>query len=177
MRAPQRPTGFLAIGSSVIWIIVLVTCILGLVSTSVLGLSVPGQVVLPLAMGLEALFTSIAASWAGNFRLADDGSRSRLLSVVGVAEAAAAVVSGVLLLLFVLDPPPLAALRLSLLPILLVSAGVIALSATVAVRRLRTPQGNLVRDIGISLGLVVPGPVAVFGTVMLLCSTVIRCVP
>lgn len=76
--------------SFVVWVLAFVACLVGTVPAAALGLSVPGEVSLPLATGLGALLAALAAGWAGDF-LARDGSRTRLLAVVGVAEVAVAL--------------------------------------------------------------------------------------
>lgn len=157
--------------SALVWVLALVACVFGTVPAATMGLTVPGQVSLPLAMGLGALVATLVAGWAGNLLFARDGSHTRLLAVLGMTEAAAMVVACIVLLVFLLGGP------FALLGLLFVGAGVIALSATVATRRLRRPADGLLLDLGISVGLLILGPVALFGLTEALCSTVVSCMP
>lgn len=56
------------------------------------GLVTPFLVVVPIAVGSCALVAALGAGWADTF-LAPDGSRGRLLWIVGAAEAAAVIVA------------------------------------------------------------------------------------
>lgn len=170
--------------SLLVWILASSACLVGVLPTAVLGLSMPGEVVLPMSFALGALFAAVTASWAGNVLFAGGHrhrrSRSRLLSVVGATVVSAVVAVGLLLSLFVLAGPLLALLGalagLTLMSLLLASAGLIALGATVAAKRFRTQESHLLRDAAVSLVLVVLGPVAFYGGVEGLCrAAVVSC--
>jgi hypothetical protein len=134
----------------------------------VFGLIVPGRVVVPLAMALGGLFAGLAASWSSN-HYANDGSRSQILPVVGVAEAAAMASAGLLFVVFLTRVP------LPLIALVLLSAAGIAYSAARATRQLRTAAGRVGIDVSLSLLLVLFGLVVVFGGIPLLCSTIVSC--
>jgi hypothetical protein len=122
---------------------VVVAAMLGLAAgTPVLtmGLVVPFGVVGPLALAAGALAAALGAVWVGNVFMP---GRSRLVSVVAVAEA-----SAVVLFLVMLASVFLPGLRLGLLsgPLVYtaaVYAGGVAISASVATFRLRGPRGRL----------------------------------
>jgi hypothetical protein len=113
-----------------------------------------------LALAVSAVFASVCAAWAGNF-LARDGTRTRLLQVVGATEGAALFVA-----VFVLAG---ASLRLVLLgPLIYVavtSALALAIEASVATWRLRS-HGRAEGDGRLTVGLlalaVVSVPVTIF---------------
>ena len=158
--------------SLLVWILASSACLVGVLPTAVLGLSMPGEVVLPMSFALGALFAAVTASWAGNVLFAGGHrhrSRSRLLPVVGVTVVSAVVAVGLLLSLFVFAGPLLALLGalagLTLMSLLLASAGLIALGATVAAKRFRTQESHLLRDAAASLVLVVLWPLAFYGGV------------
>lgn len=120
-----------------------------------LALVTPSFIVLPLTLGFAALLSAIGASWVGTL-LAPDGTRSRLLVVVAVSEAAAgasaiALIGGALLVLagarwaesFL--GPPIVLLGLIVL--------VVALGASWATWRFRGPGAHLGRDATITLAV------------------------
>lgn len=116
----------------------------------------------PLAFGVGALFAAIGAGWVGTF-LASDQTRSRLLAVVGVSEATAAIVTviGFLLLLF-------PAFAFSVLGILFVQYGlgmvVIALVASWATWRFRSSRTHMGWDAMLTLVLAGLAPLIIMGT-------------
>lgn len=151
--------------SSVTWLVALLACLVTVVPTASLGLAVPLEIIIPLAMMFGALSSAIAASWAANFRVEDE-SRSRLLAVVGWTEVVAALLAGVfvsLILLGVFD--------FGLIYVLVAFTGIAACCATVASLRLRTTSGTVRRDATVSLGLVVVGTLVLFGVLLVTCST------
>lgn len=156
-----------------IWSVSTATALLGMLPPAVLGLVVPGQVVLPLAMCVGAIFAAVTANFVGNRLFPPDRSRSSLLYVVGVTEAAAVAVAVTLLvLLFTLGGPPTA-----LIFILIVCAGVVALNATVAARLLRTTEVHPRREGRVAVGLVVLGLLAVVVVPPAACYAVVSCGP
>ncbi|MDP9438987.1 MAG: hypothetical protein M3P49_09610 [Actinomycetota bacterium] len=61
--------------SLLVWILASAACLVGVLPTAGLGLAVPGEVVLPMSFTLGALFSAVAASWAGNVLFAGDRRR------------------------------------------------------------------------------------------------------
>lgn len=121
-----------------VWLVSTAACLVGLVPIAAFGVMVPGEIVLPLAMGLGGLLAAIAARWTDN-ALAPD--RGRLLPIVGATEIAAAVVAvGFLALLYYQGA--LQGFMAPLINPLLVSAGIISLFATVATALLRTTESG-----------------------------------
>ena len=110
---------------------------LGVFPIVTLGLVVAEYVIFPLALGVAAIFASLAAGWAGN-ALDQHTPRTDLLRVAGVTLAAAAVLA----VLFLAN----AALRLVLLgPVFFVglfATVVLALTATLATARFRSPRAG-----------------------------------
>jgi len=105
-----------------------------------MGLVVPFQVVGPLALAAGALPAALSAGWVGNLFARD---RSRLLSVVAVAE-----VTAVGLFVVVLASAFLPGIRPGLLsgPLIYTAAlcsVIVAISASVAALHLRGPRGRL----------------------------------
>lgn len=144
-----------------------------MVPTAAWGLVAPEVVVFPLAMSVGAIFAAIAASWTGYRLLPPDGSRSRLLPIVGATEAAAIVVTvGLLALPLVLKYPPASPIY-----VFLVCAGIIALGATVATRLLRTTEERPGRDRRITACLLILAILAFLAAPYALCETVVRCGP
>jgi hypothetical protein len=98
------------------------------------------------------------------------------LLVVGVVEIVAAIgAAGFFVLVF-----SLGSIRSFMSPLLyplLVSAGLIGLSATVATGLLRTTEDTLERDVWMTVRLVLLGLLVVIVTPLALCSTVVSCVP
>jgi hypothetical protein len=117
---------------------VVVAAMLGLavgIPVLTIGLVVPIHVVGPLALAAGALPAALGAGWVGNLFTRD---RSRLLLVVAVAEASAAV-----LCLVMLASSFLPGLFGPLIYTAAVCAGVVAISAGVAALSLRGPRGRL----------------------------------
>ncbi len=125
-----------------IWLVSAAACLAGLVPIASLGLMIPGEIVLPLAMVLGGLSAAIVAHWMG-----EAVAPSRLWVIVGVTEVAAAVTAvGFLALLYYQG-----AIRGFMSPLinpLLVSAGIVSLSATIATALLHTTEGSNERDSG-----------------------------
>jgi hypothetical protein len=112
-----------------------------------LGLIVVEFINFPLALGVTALLAAIVASWAGNF-LARDQTRTNILRVVGVTEIVAAVITLVFLIGSIRD-----ALLGPLIYIGLISALVLALSATAATSFFRITAQDSKGEIRLTLGL------------------------
>ncbi len=159
----------------IVWIVATVACLAGLVPTAPLMAAVPGQIALPLATGLGALFASVAANFASN-GFASDRSRARLLLIVGVTEVVGAAVAVGLIAAFILLGGGRGPLAPFIYP-LLVCAGVIALSATMASGLLRTTEGDPERDYKNSVVLIVLGVLVVIVVPPTICLTVISCIP
>ena len=140
-------------------------CFFVLVPTASLGLAVPTVVVMPMAMALGASFSGVAASWAASIR-AVDGSRSRLLVVVGWTELGAVLMAGVLapIILF-------GVFNLSLFAYLLAFTSIIACCATVAALQFRSNYGTAQRDIVVSLYLLATGFLVLLSGLLITCST------
>ncbi len=124
-----------------IFIMALLGSVLGLILLLPLGLVVHELVIFPLALSAAALLAAIGGSWAGNW-LTRDQTRTRLLPVVGVAEATAAV----LVLIFM----AVAALRVRILGPLIGVAVVwgltLAFSVVSATWRFRAAQHRATHD-------------------------------
>ncbi len=112
------------------------------------GLVVVEFVIFPLAFAVGALFAAIGAGWVGNL-LASGGSR--FLPIVAVSEITSTVVAVALLVLMATTPPgtlpaPFFVVALGMIPI--------ALGASWAAWRFRSPEHHMGRDAAITLGLV-----------------------
>lgn len=105
------------------------------------------------AFGIGALFAALAAGWVGTLAAADR-TRSRLLVVVAISEAAAAVVAvgGFLMLQYAV---PNSSLLLPILTILflVLGMGVVALAGSWAALHFRSPRRHLALDILATMGL------------------------
>jgi len=112
------------------------------------GLVVIEFVIFPLAFAVGALFAAIGAGWVGNL-LAPGGSR--FLPIVAISEIAAAVVAVALLVVMARTPPGTLPS-----PLFVVALGMIliALGASWAAWRFRSPERYMGRDATITLGLV-----------------------
>jgi len=112
------------------------------------GLVVVEFVIFPLAFAVGALFAAIGAGWVGNL-LAPGGSR--FLPIVAISEIAAAVVAVALLVVMARTPPGTLPS-----PLFVVALGMIliALGASWAAWRFRSPERYMGRDATITLGLV-----------------------
>jgi hypothetical protein len=116
----------------------------------VLGLVVTEVITLPLALGCGALFGALSAGWAGTF-WALDGTRSRLFAIVGMAEAAAMLMT--MLLLLALTTPLDALLSRGVVKLglpMLVIVGTIVVSTW----SLRTHTSYLGQDLLTTVGLI-----------------------
>jgi hypothetical protein len=125
-----------------------------------LGLIVSEYVVFPLAFGVAAVTAALGAGGAGNF-LAGDGTRTRLLQVVGITLLAAAALAA----LFLIN----AGLRLVILgPVFypaLICALLLAIAAALATWRMRSTQRGTregLLTLGILAVVVASVPVVVF---------------
>src|ERR687886_2019596 len=112
------------------------------------GLVVVEFVIFPLAFAVGALFAAIGAGWVGNL-LAPGGSR--FLPIVVASEIAATVVAVALLVLMARTTPGTLPS-----PPFVVALGIIliALGASWAAWRFRSPEHYMGRDAAITLGLV-----------------------
>ncbi len=122
---------------------VAVASVLGLavgVPVLTMGLVVPSGVIVPLALVAGAVPAALGAAWVGSLFTED---RSRLLPVLAVAEASAAVVFVVALAAAFL---PGSRQYLPVAPLMIwafICVGAVALGAGVAALRLRGPRGRL----------------------------------
>lgn len=120
------------------------------------GLVVHEFVIWPLTFGICAIFAAIGAGWASNL-LVPGHTRSRLLPVVGISEATAAVVAIALLALTAFLFPRFPAFA-SMLgpPVFLLGTGVIfiAMSASWAAWHFRSLESRVGKEIAITIGLV-----------------------
>ena len=121
------------------------------------GLVVAEFIAWPLTFLIAAIFAAIGAGWAGN--LLTPG-RSRLLPIVGVSMATAAVVGLAVLILIAnyLPTPSFVVERAGIGPgraaDVLLGMIFIALGASWATWRFRGPEPVLVKDVALTLGLV-----------------------
>lgn len=125
------------------------------------GLIASEFVIFPLALAVSAILGSICAAWAGNF-LAGDGTRTRLLQVVGVTEGIAAIIAlailgGVSLRLVLLGP---------LINVALVCTAALALAACVATWGFRSAERDP-REGRLTLGLLALAAVSVPATIFI----------
>jgi hypothetical protein len=126
-----------------------------------LGLVVSEFVIFPLAVGVAAILSSLAAGWTAN-ALSRDGTRTHLAQVVLTTEAVAALLA----VLFLAN----AALRLVLLgPIIYVAlfcVAALAIASTISTGRLRSEQRNG-RDGLLTLGLMAVAILSIPATIFL----------
>ncbi len=134
-----------------------------------LGLVLHEFIVWPLAFGVGALFAAIGAGWVGTL-LASDHTRSRLLSVVGVSEAIAAVVAVIGLVLRRLpglEVPLFGSMVLSGTMLFGLGMVPVALGASWATRRFRSSGPHrLGKDVGITMGLLALAALALVGATL-----------
>lgn len=136
-----------------------------------MGLVVPMVLVWPLTLGVAALFAALVASLFGN--LANhDGTSSRLLVVVGVAEGAAAILAFTSALTY-LAPDVMPAWP-AIYSVVAVSV-VLAFVATGAARRWRSGGGGWEKDILTALVLLLLAPLLVYGGIIVACATPLGC--
>lgn len=137
----------------------------------VMGLVVPMVLVWPLTLGVAALFAALVASLFDN--LANrDGTRSRLLVVVGVAEGAAAILALTSALTY-LAPDAMPAWP-AIYSVVAVSV-VLAFVATAAARRSKSGGGGWRKDALTALILLLLTPLLVYGSIIAACATPLGC--
>jgi hypothetical protein len=123
------------------------------------GLVMAWFAILPLTFGIAALFAAIAAAWSATL-LAPNRTGSRLLPVVGLSEATAAIVAVVALIPFLVPGVVDSILGNSALGwvspsiFLATSMVVIGLVASWAAWRFRTSGRRLGRDAWVTFGLI-----------------------
>jgi hypothetical protein len=119
-----------------------------------LGLIVAEFIIFPLALILAALAAALSAGWVGTL-WARDGTRSRLLSVIGLTELVALILAVLVLV----------GLRSLLLgPVFwigVVSSVILSLSAMGAMGRFREPAGQEHHDLRLTIGLAVAALVSI----------------
>lgn len=127
-----------------------------------MGLEIPGSILAPLVLLTAALFAAISASWAGTL-LAPDHTRTRLLPVVGVSIATAAVIALIVALGEVLvnpamlrSPAIMAIIATLDIFILLVPLLIVLLSTSWATWHFRSPRGRMGREAKLTLALAIP---------------------
>lgn len=145
--------------------------LLGIVLIFPLALVAPVAIVYPLGLGVAALLAALAAGWADMFlagNAAGQATRPRLLPVVGVAEATAAVVAALLVGTLALGerlrprvfaPPPLA--------IGLTCGVLLALAASLATWRYRGARTARGEEARLTVALLVSAPIVVVGVLVL----------
>ena len=137
----------------------------------VMGLVVPMVLVWPLTLGAAALVAALVASLIGNVA-SRDGTRTRLLPVVGIAEGAAAILalaSGLTYL--VPDAMPAWPAIYSVVAV----CAALALVATAASERWRGGGGTWRHDALIVGVLLLLSPLLVCGGVGAACATILDC--
>lgn len=133
-------------------VVALVAGVIGLAQVASLMLVISPVVTVPLMMAVGGMFAALGAAWAGNI-LAPDRSGSRLLPIVGAAEAAALLLAVAILgLAVVLDPAGSSAPD-PLFPILAVSVLILTTGASLATWRFRYQERRLGRDALATVGL------------------------
>lgn len=155
-----------------LWVAALIACVVGAAPVATLGLSVSGWLVFPLALASGGLLAALAASWVGNVVFAGGGTRSRLLPIVGWTELAAAVAFGLFALTFFSR-----VVSVTLLTLLTACAALIAAGAVLATYRLRADETHLMRDAGMSAGLLALALFVDSFGVWSMCATVLSCTP
>lgn len=153
-----------------LWVVALAACLVGIVPVAALGLSVPGQVVIPLAFATGGLLAALMASWLGNLAFAGGGTRSRLLPIVGWTELVAAAAFGLFVLVFFTQ-----VIVATLFTYLVAASVLIAVGAVLATFRLRNEETHFARDAGLSLGMLVVAILVDSFGVWTLCATVLGC--
>ena len=138
IRVPPPPIHLLPL----IFGVALLSALLVGVPMLPMGLELPESILVPLVLLTAALFAAISASWAGTL-LAPDHTRTRLLPVVGVSLATAAVVA----LVFALGSRLFSSIWLALL---------VPLSASLATWRFRSSRDRIGRETGRTLALAIP---------------------
>jgi hypothetical protein len=148
------------------WLLASIAAIVGIAPLLVLGLAVPPQLIVPVAVLAGGLLAGLVTSWIRN--AFTPYSSSRLLAVTGATAAAALVVAVGMFLCLMFLPVPI----IIYLPIAaLILGGVAAWAAS----RFRSPNRNLGRDALISLGLLVAGAVVIIAALYGFCATLLTC--
>ena len=137
----------------------------------VMGLVVPMVVVWPLTLGAAALVAALVASLFGNLA-SRDGTRSRLLVVVGVAEGASAILALASALTY-LAPGAMPAWP-AIYSVVAISV-VLASVATAAARRWRSGGVGWRKDALMALVLLLFAPLLVYGGIIAACATPLGC--
>lgn len=136
---------------------------------AVLGLAVPFFVILPLTLIVGGLLSGISASWAANL-LAPDRTRSILLPITGASVAAGTVVAvaGIVLSMG-------GAWRVfpNLFSALLLFMAIIATGTSFAAWHFRRIDGQLTRDLMITIGLLGAAVAVIPGTIFTTCSLMV----
>lgn len=136
-----------------------------------MGLVVPTVVVWPLTLATVALVAALIASLFGNLT-ASDGTRARLLVVVGVGEGTAVILA------LASASTYLAPDALPAWPAIyyVVAASVaLALAATAAAHRWRSASGSWKRDILTAVALLLLTPLLLQGGIIAACTRGLGC--
>jgi hypothetical protein len=136
--------------------------IIGLILVLPLGLIVVEWLIFPLALVVAALLAALGAGWASTF-LARDQTQTDLLPVIGVTEAVAVGVALIFLLLVRLGVASFGPL---IIPAVIFSL-ILALSASVATWRFRSPKQDTRSEVKLTVLLLVLVVVSVPGVVFL----------
>ncbi|HEX5690147.1 MAG TPA: hypothetical protein VFX76_09100 [Roseiflexaceae bacterium] len=135
-----------------IYLAALAGAIIGIFAVLTLGLIAHELVILPLALFVGALLSSVGAAWAAG-QLSSDGTRTRLLPVVIYAEVGALMAALIIIGLYLADaarpanllpPPGLIGLAVSL---------ALALDVSLAARRFRAAPSEAGQQRRLSLAL------------------------
>ena len=138
IRVPPPPIHLLPL----IFGVALLSALLVGVPMLPMGLELPESILVPLVLLTAALFAAISASWAGTL-LAPDHTRTRLLPVVGVSMATAAVVAPIVVQGSRLLASSWVALLVFMVP----------LSASWATWHFRSSRGRMGREAMLTLAL------------------------
>lgn len=134
------------------WVLASLVAFIGILPLLPLGLVVPPQLNVPVAVLAGALLAALAASWVRN--VFSPGTSSRVLVVVGTTAALSLVVAAGLFLATMVIPVPI----IVHVPIVALILGGIA---TWAAWRFRSPGRRLARDVLFSLALLVAGALVI----------------
>lgn len=148
------------------WVLASLLAFSAILPLMTLALAVPPQLIVPVAVLAGALPAGLAASWVRNVLGA--GVRSRVLAVVATTAALSLVVALGLFLAIMLVPVPI----LVHLPVAALILGGIA---TWAAWRFRRPGRQVVRDVLLSLALLLAGALVIMlvlrgGCMIVTCS-------
>ena len=137
----------------VAFIVALLAAFAAIVIVFPFGLILHEAIIFPLALCVAGVFAALGAGWMGTILHVAAG-RTRLLAVTGVTVVVAAFIAlGLLLFLAWAESQRPAVISLSPFHVAAVAPIVLALVATIAVGRLRTPAPTLPRDVLTTLGL------------------------